>query len=53
MAGIILLSILLISVFAAIGLLSGIDWSRDRGQGLGRCYMEELGVEPDRKEYEE
>jgi len=48
----IVLSVIIISAVIAVGIKSGIDWSKDRGNGFGRSHMEELGVEYDKKEYD-
>lgn len=44
----ILVSILIIGTITALGLKSGIDWQKDRGQGLGKHYMEEYGLKDDK-----
>lgn len=44
----ILVSILIISEVTALGLKSGIDWQKNRGNGLGKHYMEEYGLRDDK-----
>lgn len=47
-----IIAILIVAAALAVGLKSGIDWSRDRGTGWGKSHMEELGVEEEKKEYD-
>lgn len=41
---VLIVSIIIICIAAAIGFKNGVDWQRDRAESWGNSHMEELGV---------
>lgn len=49
----IVIAVVIVGAATALGLKSGINWSGNRGNDMGRRYMEEYGLENEKKEYTE
>lgn len=49
----IVIAVVIVGATTALGLRSGIDWSGNLGNGMGRRYMKEFGLEDEKKEYRE